>query len=140
MTDTYEGIQALAEIVRENLVQLPNDSEEGFDVGFLRFKATEDSTLTAEEFADAIRAAEVGYYGNETPESLVKGPSYVQLGGWIGDQGLAMAFMALGAHLGLWEIITPKFLGVTDEEEIQRMMGLGFIMIAPKAGTALFPA
>jgi len=136
--DPYLGIQTLAEIVRNNLVQLPKESDEGIDVGFLRFKAKDDSTLTAEAFADAIRAAEKGYHADEPVERLAGGPSYIELGGWIGDQGLAMAFMALGNHLGLWEVVTPQTLGI-EGEQADQMMGMGFIMIAPRRGTALIP-
>lgn len=128
----YEGIQTLAEIVRNNLIQLSNDSDEGADAGFLRFKAKDDMTLTADEFFEAIKAAEKGYYQDEPLDRLAQGPSYIELGGWIGDQGLAMAFMALGKILGLWDIVTPATLGI-EGDQAQQMMGMGFVMIAPGA-------
>ena len=31
--------------------------------------------------------------------------NYITVGAWIGDQGLAMQFMGLGALLGLWTLI-----------------------------------
>lgn len=33
--------------------------------------------------------------------------NYIELGGWLGDQGLALQFMGLGAILGLWQLLTP---------------------------------
>jgi hypothetical protein len=35
---------------------------------------------------------------------------YIELGGWIGDQGIALRFMALGNYLKLWELFTPKIM------------------------------
>lgn len=33
--------------------------------------------------------------------------NYIEIGGWIGDQGLAITFMGLGYLLGLWTVLTP---------------------------------
>lgn len=33
--------------------------------------------------------------------------SYLEIGGWVGDQGVAMQLMGLGAILGLWDLLTP---------------------------------
>lgn len=33
--------------------------------------------------------------------------SYLEIGGWIGDQGLALTLMGLGELVGLWKLITP---------------------------------
>jgi hypothetical protein len=33
--------------------------------------------------------------------------NYLELGGWIGDQGLAMQYMALGTLLGAFDLLTP---------------------------------
>ena len=48
--------------------------------------------------------------------SVLAGPSYIELGAWIGDQGLALALMGLGSALGIWGIITPQTLGIEGEE------------------------
>lgn len=61
--------------------------------------------------------------------------SYLQVGGWIGDQGLAMMFMALGALVGLWEILTPNALPIDDELKKQ-MAGMGMVSIRPPTGNA----
>lgn len=63
------------------------------------------------------------------PERLADGPSYIEVGGEIGDQGAAFQLFALGKVLGLWDIITPARLGITGPEA-DRMAGMGFVMIS----------
>lgn len=61
--------------------------------------------------------------------------SYIELGGWIGDQGLAMQFMGLGALLGVWQIMHPgKILDVSNPEQkvlADQMAGMGLVSILP---------
>ena len=62
--------------------------------------------------------------------------SYIQVGGWIGDQGLALRLIGMGKLLGLWDLMTPKMiLGPESNDLIQQMAGLGYISIinSPKA-------
>ena len=63
------------------------------------------------------------------PERLAAGPSYIELGGILGDQGQALALIALGHVLKLWEAITPALFGVTGAEA-QKMAGMGYVMIS----------
>lgn len=63
------------------------------------------------------------------PERLAGGPSYIEMGGVLGDQGAAFQLFALGKVLGLWEIVTPGAFGFKDEAALE-MAGKGFIMIA----------
>ena len=56
--------------------------------------------------------------------------SYLEVGGWIGDQGLALTLMGLGSILGLWKLMTPKMLPLPDELVMQ-MAGKGMISIIP---------
>lgn len=58
--------------------------------------------------------------------------SYIQIGAWIGGQGLALTLMGLGHLLGLWQVMTPKMLGL-PEELVQLMVGQGMISIMPPA-------
>lgn len=62
------------------------------------------------------------------PERMEGGPSYIEVGGVIGDQGLALRLFALGHVLKLWRVITPETLGV-DGEEAKTMAGIGYVMI-----------
>ena len=63
------------------------------------------------------------------PERLAGGPSYIEVGGALGDQGAAFCLFALGKVLGLWSVITPESLGMTGEDA-HRAAGNGYIMIS----------
>jgi len=63
------------------------------------------------------------------PERLANGPSYIEVGGEIGDQGAALKLFALGKVLDLWDVITPKKLGFTKTQASQ-MAGSGFVMMS----------
>ena len=65
---------------------------------------------------------------NEYPEDLQRGPSYIHVGGVLGDQGRAFQLFALGKVLGFWNVITPADFHAEGAEAIQ-MAGSGFIMI-----------
>jgi hypothetical protein len=64
------------------------------------------------------------------PKRLAGGPSYIEVGAAIGDQGAAFQLFALGKVLGLWEVITPKTLHITNEEQARQLAGVGMIMIS----------
>lgn len=64
------------------------------------------------------------------PERLKGGPSYIELGAVIGDQGAALQLFALGEVLGLWQVITPRTLSFTDEAKILELAGRGLVMIS----------
>jgi hypothetical protein len=63
------------------------------------------------------------------PERLAAGPSYIEIGAEIGDQGAAFQLFALGKVLGLWSVITPATMGCTGAEARQ-MAGRGFVMMS----------
>jgi hypothetical protein len=63
------------------------------------------------------------------PERLAGGPSYIEVGAEIGDQGAAFQLFALGKVLDLWGIITPRTLGF-DGEQAKAMAVSGFIMMS----------
>ena len=63
------------------------------------------------------------------PDRLAGGPSYIEVGGELGDQGAAFQLFALGKTLGLWTVITPASFGMTGAEA-HRAAGNGFIMIS----------
>jgi hypothetical protein len=62
------------------------------------------------------------------PDRLAGGPSYIEVGGVIGDQGAAFQLFAVGQVLGLWQVITPRTLGFTGDTE-REMAGRGLVMI-----------
>lgn len=56
--------------------------------------------------------------------------SYLEVGGWIGDQGLAMQCMALGVHLGVFKLLTPStMLPFLDENTKQMLAGQGMVCV-----------
>ena len=68
------------------------------------------------EFADADL-----FDGNEH--------SYIAIGAWIGDQGLALMLMGLGQVLGLWTLRTPKMFPGLSKELMDQMAGRGMVSI-----------
>jgi hypothetical protein len=57
--------------------------------------------------------------------------SYLELGAWIGDQGLAMQYMGLGVLLGIFKLIDPSALGISRSDPLyMQMLGQGFLSIA----------
>ena len=60
---------------------------------------------------------------------LAAGPSYIEVGAVLGDQGAAFCLFALGEALDLWTVITPEKLGMKDDVAA-RAAGVGYIMIS----------
>lgn len=63
------------------------------------------------------------------PERLAAGPSYIEVGAELGDQGMALQLFALGQVLGFWAVITPKTLKMPDDQALD-LAGRGLIMIS----------
>jgi hypothetical protein len=61
------------------------------------------------------------------PDRLAAGPSYIEVGAEIGDQGAAFQLFALGKVLGFWDVITPATLGITGPEA-HELAGRGMVM------------
>ena len=59
-------------------------------------------------------------------ERLRKGPGYIELGGVLGDQSIALRLIGLGGILGLWEVVTPASLGITGDAA-KDLAGKGFV-------------
>jgi len=56
--------------------------------------------------------------------------SYIEVGHWIGDQGIAMQLMALGWLLGLWQCMTPPLIGIEGPLALQ-MAESGLLSLVP---------
>ncbi len=63
------------------------------------------------------------------PERLAGGPSYIEVGAVLGDQGAAFQLFALGQVLGLWTVITPGTMGITGTEA-RMLAGRGLVMMS----------
>lgn len=109
-------------------------SEGMVDVHFFKtgFKfGPEFTTLAAE------RETFMGLIADHDPEFAPcdvldgKEHGFIELGAWIGDQGLALRFMALGEYLGMWKVMTPlRVLGDTiPKKDLDTMAGMGLITI-----------
>jgi len=80
-------------------------SSDMFDMVFFKVPFKPAATINKEAFMEIAKKAE----GEHCNVDLFDGKEhgYMELGGWIGDQQQAMIFMALGAHLGVFELRTP---------------------------------
>lgn len=61
--------------------------------------------------------------------------SYLELGGWAGDQGMALMLMGAGSLMGLWKLMTPRtILGDDcDDATVKNMAGSGYVTIRVEA-------
>lgn len=63
------------------------------------------------------------------PDRLAGGPSYIEFGAMVGSQDSALCFFALGAELGLWDLLTPMTFGIEGDEALD-LAGQGMLMIS----------
>lgn len=72
------------------------------DVGFFKVKARDGAS--ADELKRLIQENKKGEFGNA---DLFDGAphDFIEIGGWIGDQGLALMLIGLGTVLGLWSVL-----------------------------------
>lgn len=60
-------------------------------------------------------------------ERLKDGPSYIEMGGDLDSQELALMLIGVGNVLGLWQAITPASFGITGPEA-NELAGKGMVM------------
>lgn len=86
---------------------------------------------------EALVKAHKGVYGDC---DLFDGKehNYMELGGWIGDQGLALMMMGMGSLLGVWSLMTPsKMLGDSIPAEMKmQMAGMGMVTVKAHGSAA----
>lgn len=58
-----------------------------------------------------------------------RGHHFIEVGGWIGDQGLAMRYMALGAMLDVFTLVTPYTLWPDAKPETALDAAAGGLLI-----------
>lgn len=58
---------------------------------------------------------------------------FMELGAWIGDQGLAMQYMGLGTLLGVFDLLTPRVMlkGLPEEMQME-IASQGMVTIQAK--------
>ena len=86
-----------------------------------------------ETFERLSREAKDGAFASVNPFDGAE-HNYMELGAWIGDQGLAMQYMALGVQLGCFQLLSPKTMlpkAMLDLDPSLPMMmaGNGFLSI-----------
>ena len=138
LRETTAQLRKGEEIEGDNVDKFPSDSvhiyamphesqaKDGIEKVDLHFIVVGVDKAKAEKYKDELVAILKTY---PQPERLAGGPSYIEVGGGIGDQGAAFQLFALGKVLGLWDVITPEKLGITGSEADQ-MAGMGFVMMS----------
>ncbi len=110
-------------------IKNPGDKQpEGHTANLTFFKVRKVNRPDPEEFRRLVK--------EEFPHWLDgKEHSYLETGGDIGDQGLALMAMGLGELLDIWELLTPNsIVPFLDEEMRMKMAGTGYITIRAKTG------
>lgn len=59
---------------------------------------------------------------------LKEGPSYIEVGGAVDSQDVALRLFAIGEAMGLWTVVTPERVGF-EGDEARKLAGSGFVMI-----------
>jgi hypothetical protein len=99
-------------------------------VDMVFFKVARVNGADADEFK-RLTTEHHGHYGEVDPFDG-KEHNYMELGGWIGDQGLAMQYMALGVLLGKFKLLSPAMLGMEGPAALQ-LAGMGLLSIQAEA-------
>lgn len=97
------------------------------DLIFFRVALNVENPPTAEEFSRLAHE----HQGDWNRVDVFDGNehNYIELGGWLGDQGIALQFMGLAQLLGSFELLTPvSVLGCTREEAMS-LAGMGMVTI-----------
>lgn len=115
----------LRQYVIEHVSVAKEPQENGVDMIFFNVKAINDPKAD-----DLIKLVKESVKGDFLDLNMFDGKEhgYMEIGGWIGDQGLAMQLMALGKSLKLWELMTPAMLPLTMEMQ-EELAGMGMISI-----------
>jgi len=99
------------------------------DVHF--FRVVVDEHFDKARFVELLEAAAAkpGEFCEISLDRFRQGPGYIEIGGWIGDQTLALLFMACGQIADVWEVVTPARLGLSGERA-ELMAGAGYVMVS----------
>ena len=128
------ALRELVTIVRTSCQQEPEGGTDTVDVGFFYVSFTDEVDAQKDAFVTALNTCitdGLGEFGTFDADRISKGPSYIEVGGWLGDQGTALCFFALGQRLGLWTVITPATLGMLrDTVEYKELAGRGMVMLS----------
>lgn len=106
---------------------------QGHTIDMVFFKVAVTNAPTKEEFIQLTKDHR-GEFGEVNP---IDGGdhNYMELGGWIGDQGIAMMYMALGVFLGVFNLLSPATVLKIDDSRALEMAGMGFLSVQAKQAT-----
>lgn len=109
----------------------PNNCQPtGHTADLVFFKVAAKPGTDAAELVRLVSEHKKGIYGDAEIFDGVE-HNYLELGSWIGDQGIALRLMGLGAVLGIWKLLTPRivFGNLITEELVQNMARQGWVSI-----------
>ena len=115
---------SLIDYIRNNAIQCaPEDG----DADVIFFGVRKGTGATPDGLKDAM-VAHTGTFCNVNPFDGEE-HSYIELGAWVGDQGMALSLIGLGAALGVWKLLTPKtVLGdMCPPGMAQQLAGMGMV-------------
>ena len=106
----------------------------GHTIDMVFFKVAVKDNPSLEEFKRLSAESKHGDYADVDPFDG-KEHNYMELGAWIGGQGLAMLYMALGVSLGAFTLLSPALLGLSGPQALQ-FAGMGMLSIQAKTVAA----
>ena len=103
------------------------------DLEFLKVSMVPLTFPTAEELRGLVKAHQGEFNQMDPYDGQEHG--YMEIGGWIGDQGLALQFMALSELLGIGDVLTPtKILGPKIPVELrQQAAAAGYVTLKARS-------
>ena len=104
---------------------------EGHTADLVFFKVSAKPEASADRLRELVKA---NVKGSHCDVDLFDGEehSYLEIGAWIGDQGVAMTLMGLGSLLGLWDLLTPRTMlppGILTDAMVRQMAGQGYMTV-----------
>ena len=108
--------------------EAPDPTGHTVDMVFFKVAAVEGSEAT--RFRELTHRHR-GVFGEIDPLDGAE-HSYLELGGWVGDQGIALQYMALGTLLGVFKLLSPLTIlppALRTEQLIQQLAGAGYLSV-----------
>lgn len=100
------------------------------DVHFVLVAPTEGFP-DKDELIDTVRGAcGQGEFMSLSEKDLSSGPSYIQIGAWLGSQDLALMLIGAVELAGIAHAVTPERLGL-EGETADQAAGVGLMMLGP---------
>jgi hypothetical protein len=101
-------------------------------VDMMFFLVAKAGCPTAEEFARLTKEHRSEF--SECNPFDGKEHGFIELGSWIGDQGAALLYMALGSLLGIFDLLTPRtVLPGLDEATAMELAGGGLVTVKKRS-------